>query len=89
MDAAILHRLDGAGDLDDAARGLVGVGIGGARRASCGYFHVTGDDVIASALVVDHRAAEAARPAFRLSLNISRTHRGGRWYLRDEYAIET
>jgi hypothetical protein len=28
MDAAILHRLDGAGDLDQAARGLLGIGIG-------------------------------------------------------------
>jgi hypothetical protein len=28
VDAVILHRLDGAGDLDDAARGLLGIGVG-------------------------------------------------------------
>ena len=27
VDATILHRLAGAGDLDDAARGLLGVGV--------------------------------------------------------------
>jgi hypothetical protein len=27
-DAPVLHRLDGAGDLDDAARGLLGISVG-------------------------------------------------------------
>jgi hypothetical protein len=28
VNAAVLHRLDGAGDLDQAARGFLGIGIG-------------------------------------------------------------
>ena len=42
-----------------------GLGAAGAHRvdkaASVGDLHVAGNDVIACALVVDHRAAEAVR----------------------------
>ena len=35
VDAAVLHRLDGAGDLNEAPRGLLWIGVG----ARFGVFH--------------------------------------------------
>jgi hypothetical protein len=63
--AAVLHRLDGIGDLHQLACGSGGIIEGGwARRTSCG-FHAGDMDVLAHALDVDHCAAEASGLAAR------------------------
>ena len=64
VNAAVLHRLNGAGDLDELPRGFLGIGVGGFRRTSS-LIPLSSGERLSGLQGLLHRHLFASEPAAR------------------------